>query len=60
MTDIDVLLQEHRKFPPPDAFRRAAHVSNSALYEKAAKDSDAFWEVQANELEWFERWISVP
>jgi acetyl-CoA synthetase len=59
MTDIDVLLTENRKFQPPDAFRRAANVSNRSLYDAAEKNSDAFWEAQANELEWFEKWTKV-
>jgi acetyl-CoA synthetase len=59
MTDIDVLLQEHRTFPPPDAFCRNAHVSHPALYAVAAKDPEMFWASQANELEWFEKWHTV-
>jgi acetyl-CoA synthetase len=59
MTDIDVLLQEHRTFPPPDAFCRDAHVSHPALYAVAAKDPEMFWASQANELEWFEKWHTV-
>jgi len=59
MTDIDVLLQEHRKFPPPEAFCREAHVSHPALYAVAAKDPEMFWASQANELEWFEKWHTV-
>jgi acetyl-CoA synthetase len=52
MTDIDVLLQEHRKFPPPDAFARDANVSDPGIYERAAKDFEAFWAGCARELEW--------
>ncbi|MEP6491438.1 MAG: acetate--CoA ligase [bacterium] len=59
MTDIDVLLQENRKFPPPDAFCRDAHVSHPALYAVAEKDPEMFWASQANELEWFEKWHTV-
>jgi acetyl-CoA synthetase len=59
MTEIDALLTENRKFPPPDAFRRAARVSDNSLYKVAEKNSDAFWESQANELEWFEKWKTV-
>jgi len=59
MSEIDALLTENRKFPPPDAFRRAARVSDNSLYKVAAKNSDAFWESQANELEWFEKWKTV-
>jgi acetyl-CoA synthetase len=59
MTEIDALLIENRKFSPPDAFRRDARVSDNSLYKVAEKNSDAFWESQANELEWFEKWKTV-
>ena len=52
MTDIDVLLQEHRKFEPPDSFRRAANASDPEIYARAAKDYEAFWAQCARELEW--------
>ena len=56
MTEIDVVLQENRKFEPPTEFRRNALVSDRALYKMAP---EAFWEAQANELEWFEKWKTV-
>jgi len=59
MSEIDALLNENRKFPPPDHFRRAARVSDNSLYKVAEKNSEAFWESQANELEWFEKWKTV-
>jgi acetyl-CoA synthetase len=59
MTEIDALLTENRKFPPPDEFRRNARVSDTSLYKMAEKSSEAFWESQANELEWFEKWKTV-
>jgi acetyl-CoA synthetase len=59
MTDIDVLLQEHRKFPPPPAFQRAAHVSTPALYDEGAADSEGFWARMAGELEWSRSWDRV-
>src|SRR5438067_841473 len=59
MSEIDALLTENRKFPPSDAFRRAARVSDTSLYKVAEKNSEAFWESQANELEWFEKWTTV-
>jgi acetyl-CoA synthetase len=58
-SEIDALLQEHRKFPPPDDFRRAAHISDNSLYKVAEKNPEAFWESQANELEWFKKWTTV-
>lgn len=59
MTDIDVLLQEDRKFPPPADFARNASVSSSEIYERAASDPEAFWAEQAGELEWSRPWSKV-
>ena len=56
MTEIDVVLQEHRKFEPPAKFRENALVSDHSLYDVPL---EAFWESQANELEWFEKWRTV-
>jgi len=52
MTDIDVLLEEHRKFEPPDAFRRSANAASPEIYDRAAADYEAFWAECARELEW--------
>jgi acetyl-CoA synthetase len=52
MTDIDVLLQEHRKFPPPEAFTRAANAPSPEIYARAANDYESFWAEAARELEW--------
>ncbi|MBV9878930.1 MAG: acetyl-coenzyme A synthetase, partial [Gemmatirosa sp.] len=50
--DIDVLLREDRSFPPPDAFRAAALVSDDSMHEEGARDPDAFWARMARELAW--------
>jgi acetyl-CoA synthetase len=57
--NIDALLTENRKFPPPAAFKKQAHVHDTLIYAAAAKEPDAFWSAQANELEWFEKWKTV-
>ncbi|MFL5581395.1 MAG: acetate--CoA ligase [Gemmatimonadaceae bacterium] len=57
--DIDVLLQEHRRFPPSDAFRRTAHVASRELYEVATRDPEQYWAGLASELEWFRKWDRV-
>ena len=57
--DIDVLLQEHRKFEPPDAFRTAAHVSSPDIYARASKDPETYWAEQASSLEWIAPWTTV-
>ncbi len=57
--NIDVLLQENRKFPPSDQFRREAHVGDEKLYAEAAADPEGFWARMAEELEWIKPWDKV-
>jgi hypothetical protein len=59
MQEIDALLTENRKFPPPEEFRKSALVSDPAIYAKASEDPEAFWEAQANELQWYSKWSKV-
>ncbi|MFN2638331.1 MAG: acetyl-coenzyme A synthetase N-terminal domain-containing protein, partial [Gemmatimonadaceae bacterium] len=59
MTDIDVLLQENRKFEPPPEFARAANVSSTAIYEQAARDPEKFWANEARKLDWIKPWTKV-
>jgi acetyl-CoA synthetase len=59
MTDIDVLLKENRKFPPPASFRAAAHVSSAEMHEEAARDREGYWARMAEELEWSRPWDAV-
>ncbi|MEO8880364.1 MAG: acetate--CoA ligase [Gemmatimonadaceae bacterium] len=59
MTDIDVLLEEHRKFKPPEAFRSAANAASPELYARAAKDYEAFWAECARALEWSKPFTQV-
>jgi acetyl-CoA synthetase len=59
MTDqIDTLLHETRRFPPPDGFARQANATE-ALYQAARKDRLGFWEEQARALEWITPWTQV-
>jgi acetyl-CoA synthetase len=58
-TDIDVLLHEHRRFPPPDAFRRAAAVRDGELTAAASRDPERFWSDEASRLEWSTPWKQV-
>ncbi|MEO6446967.1 MAG: acetate--CoA ligase [Gemmatimonadaceae bacterium] len=58
-SDIDVLLQENRRFPPSAAFAAQALVSDSTLYDQADADYEAFWAEQARSLHWFSPWKSV-
>src|SRR5688500_9228436 len=52
MDEIDHLLSEQRRFPPPPGFRASAVVNDPAIYERAARDPEAFWAERARELEW--------
>jgi acetyl-CoA synthetase len=56
---IDSLLREHEEYPPPEPFRRAAHARDDSIYERAAKDPDAFWAEQAEALRWSKKWDRV-
>jgi acetyl-CoA synthetase len=59
MTDIDVLLQENRRFEPSREFRSAAAVRDDSLYVRAESDYEAFWAEMAEQLEWSQRWDRV-
>ncbi len=59
MDDIDVLLQENRRFPPSDEFRAAASVTSDGIYSEAAADTEAFWAARASELQWIRPWERV-
>jgi acetyl-CoA synthetase len=59
MAEIDVVLQENRKFPPPEEFRKNAVVPSPSIYAHAERDADAFWAAQAEELHWFKRWKTI-
>ncbi len=56
---IDALLQETRRFPPPNDFAASAVVRDPAVYERAQNDPEGFWAEAANRLDWFTRWENV-
>ena len=56
---IDTLLDEQRTFPPPAAFRRAAHVQDDSLERRARADRTGYWADWARQLEWFQPWDRV-
>ncbi|HXG55734.1 MAG TPA: acetate--CoA ligase [Vicinamibacterales bacterium] len=58
-SEIDALLQEHRSFPPSDAFRQQANMADPAVYQRAANDPEAFWASMAAELEWITPWDTI-
>ena len=59
MTDIDVLLEENRRFEPPPQFTRSANVSSPDVYEKANRDPEAYWAEEAGKLDWIKPWTKV-
>src|SRR3954451_18293591 len=58
-SDLEALLQEHRKFDPPDAFRAGALLSDPDVYTRAASDPEAYWAEQAPMLEWIKPYDRV-
>jgi len=52
------LSREERRFEPPAEFAADANIKAEA-YERAAKDRLAFWEEQAERLDWDRRWDRV-
>src|SRR5262245_62137523 len=62
-SNIESVLKETRRFPPPKEFAAQAHVKSLAEYEKlwqrAHDNPDAFWAEQAESLAWFKKWDKV-
>ncbi len=56
---IDTLLDERRSFPPPPAFRAAAHVRDETPYERARRDREGYWAAWAKQLDWSRPWDRV-
>ena len=56
---LDALLEENRRFEPPDDFRDAAVVSDEQTYARAAADPEGFWAGFAEELAWIRPWDKV-
>ena len=54
---IDTLLEEQRRFPPPSAFAAQANATDT-LYQ-AGRDWQRFWEEQARTLDWIAPWKRV-
>jgi acetyl-CoA synthetase len=59
VNDIDVLMDERRRFPPPEQFRQHAAVRDPSVYQRAAADPEAYWASRARELDWYTPWTRV-
>ena len=59
VNDIDVLLNETRRFPPAKEFQRMAGVNDRSLYDEASADYEKYWATRAAELHWQKPWDRV-
>jgi len=57
-TQLDTLLSEQRRFPPPAAFAAQAAATRE-LYERAGRDRLQFWADEARCLDWITPWSQV-
>jgi len=56
---IETLLDEQRRFPPPDHFKAQAHVRDTTPYERGRRDPEGYWADWAKQLEWIRPWTQV-
>ncbi|MEY4372476.1 MAG: acetyl-coenzyme synthetase [Actinomycetota bacterium] len=57
---IDDLMLENRKFPPSDAFKRRALITDTGLYDDGNADYEGFWARQAADLlTWSKDWHTI-
>jgi acetyl-CoA synthetase len=56
---IEALYAENRTFPPSEAFRQQANISDPEIYDRAAADPEAFWAEAAESLSWYRKWDTV-
>jgi acetyl-CoA synthetase len=54
---LDTLLSETRRFPPPEAF--AARAAATAALYVAGRDWKKFWSEQAQALDWISPWSKI-
>ncbi|MBM4329896.1 MAG: acetate--CoA ligase [Deltaproteobacteria bacterium] len=60
---ITSMMEENRKFPPPQEFSAKAHIKSledyRKLYKRSIEEPEGFWNEQAQNLEWFQKWDKV-
>ena len=52
-------LADVERFDPPAEFRQHALLNDPAVHEQAARDPQAWWARQAEQLDWFQKWTRV-
>ncbi len=52
-------LLDVERFDPPAEFRARALLNDPEVYAEAARDPQAWWAKQAEELHWFKRWDTL-
>jgi acetyl-CoA synthetase len=57
-SQLDTLLTEQRRFPPPPDFTAGA-TATQELYERARRDPLEFWAAEARQLDWITPWTRV-
>jgi len=56
---VKTLLEENRKFPPSNEFKKSANIKDESLYDEAARDREAFWAKNAEDVDWYQKWNKV-
>ncbi|WP_324716526.1 acetate--CoA ligase [Carboxydochorda subterranea] len=56
---IEALLDERRRYRPPEEFVARANVRDPDVYRQADEDFEGFWSRFAGELDWFRKWDRV-
>ena len=56
---IETLLDEQRRFPPPESFKAQAHVRDTMPHDRARQDPEGYWADWAKQLEWSRPWDRV-
>jgi len=57
--EIEALLAEDRRFPPPADFAAKAVLRDPGIYDRARSDPEAHWAEEALRLEWIEPFTEV-
>src|SRR5436190_23961863 len=57
---IETLLDEQRRFAPPEAFHADTHVRDNTVYERARRDPEGYWADWARQLESSRPFDRVP